>query len=96
MLASLHEGDGVTLVGYERTVSGGEGENHRTGRTLEANAIGRNHTRATAVVTTTFLRPPRRDRCGVTEAAAETSPQKAIYSRFAVASIQSVTSSSKV
>jgi hypothetical protein len=57
VLASLHKGDGVIVVGYERTVAWGEGESRRTGRVLEADAIGPNLTRATAVVTTT---PSRR------------------------------------
>ncbi|PPH80303.1 hypothetical protein C5C82_16925, partial [Rathayibacter sp. AY1D5] len=60
VLASLHKGDGVIVVGYERTVAWGEGENRRTGRVLEADAIGPNLTRATAVVTTTTQRAPRR------------------------------------
>ncbi|PPH38525.1 hypothetical protein C5C86_14395 [Rathayibacter sp. AY1E4] len=59
-LASLHKGDAVIVVGYERTVTWGEGENRRTGRVLEADAIGPNLTRATAVVTTTTQRAPRR------------------------------------
>ncbi|MDY0914474.1 hypothetical protein [Rathayibacter festucae] len=57
VLTSLHKGDGVIVVGYERTVAWGEGESRRTGRVLEADAIGPNLTRATAVVTTT---PSRR------------------------------------
>ncbi|WP_146085340.1 single-stranded DNA-binding protein [Rathayibacter sp. AY1G1] len=52
VLASLHKGDGVIVVGYEHTVAWGEGENRRTGRVIEADAIGPNLTRATAVVTT--------------------------------------------
>ncbi|ROQ52666.1 single-stranded DNA-binding protein [Rathayibacter sp. PhB152] len=60
VLASLHKGDGVIVVGYERTVAWGEGENRRTGRVLEADAIGPNLTRATAVITTTTQRAPRR------------------------------------
>ena len=60
VLASLHKGDGVIVVGYERTVAWGEGENRRTGRVLEADAIGPNLTRATAVVTTTTQRTLRR------------------------------------
>ncbi|PPF25784.1 single-stranded DNA-binding protein [Rathayibacter sp. AY1F2] len=60
VLASLHKGDAVIVVGYERTVAWGEGENRRTGRVLEADAIGPNLTRATAVVTTTAQRAPRR------------------------------------
>ncbi|PPF34422.1 single-stranded DNA-binding protein [Rathayibacter sp. AY1A3] len=60
VLASLHKGDAVIVVGYERTVAWGEGENRRTGRVLEADAIGPNLTRATAVVTTTTQRAPRR------------------------------------
>ncbi|TDX74869.1 single-stranded DNA-binding protein [Rathayibacter sp. PhB151] len=56
VLASLHKGDAVIVVGYERTVAWGEGENRRTGRVLEADAIGPNLTRATAVVTTTANR----------------------------------------
>ncbi|MBM3714632.1 MAG: hypothetical protein FJW64_02660 [Actinobacteria bacterium] len=51
VLASLHKGDAVIVVGYERTVAWGEGEDRRTGRVLEADAIGPNLTRATAVVT---------------------------------------------
>jgi hypothetical protein len=50
----------VIVVGYERTVAWGEGENRRTGRVLEADAIGPNLTRATAVVTTTTQRAPHR------------------------------------
>jgi hypothetical protein len=50
----------VIVVGYERTVAWGDGENRRTGRVLEADAIGPNLTRATAVVTTTTQRAPRR------------------------------------
>lgn len=60
VLASLHKGDGVIVVGYERTVAWGEGEDRRTGRVLEADAIGPNLTRATAVVTTATQRAPRR------------------------------------
>ncbi|PPH07141.1 hypothetical protein C5C71_15185 [Rathayibacter sp. AY1C1] len=60
VLASLHKGDAVIVVGYERTVAWGEGENRRTGRVLEADAIGPNLTRATAVVTTAAQRAPRR------------------------------------
>jgi len=53
VLASLHKGDAVIVVGYERTVAWGEGEDRRHGRVLQADAIGPNLTRATAVVTTT-------------------------------------------
>ncbi|QHC68728.1 single-stranded DNA-binding protein (plasmid) [Rathayibacter sp. VKM Ac-2759] len=60
VLASLHKGDGVIVVGYEHTVAWGEGENRRTGRVIEADAIGPNLTRATAVVTTAAQRTPRR------------------------------------
>jgi single-stranded DNA-binding protein len=60
VLASLQKGDAVIVVGYERTVAWGEGENRRTGRVLEADAIGPNLTRATAVITTTTQRAPRR------------------------------------
>jgi single-stranded DNA-binding protein len=60
VLASLHKGDAVIVVGYERTVSWGEGDDRRTGRVLEADAIGPNLTRATAVVTTVTRRAPRR------------------------------------
>ncbi|MCJ1675418.1 single-stranded DNA-binding protein [Rathayibacter sp. VKM Ac-2929] len=56
VLTSLHKGDAVIVVGYERTVAWGEGENRRTGRVLEADAIGPNLTRATAVITTTASR----------------------------------------
>lgn len=41
VLASLHKGNTVIVVGYEHTVAWGEGENRRTGRVLEADAIGR-------------------------------------------------------
>ncbi|MCJ1697960.1 single-stranded DNA-binding protein [Rathayibacter caricis] len=57
VLASLHKGDAVIVVGYEHTVAWGEGENRRTGRVIEADAIGPNLTRATAVVTTAVQRP---------------------------------------
>lgn len=60
VLASLHKGDAVIVVGYEHTVAWGEGENRRTGRVIEADAIGPNLTRATAVLTTTERRAPRR------------------------------------
>ncbi|PPH74547.1 hypothetical protein C5C90_10670 [Rathayibacter sp. AY1D4] len=67
VLASLHKGDAVIVVGYERTVAWGEGENRRTGRVLEADAIGPNLTRATAVVTTTTQRAPRRSAASAAE-----------------------------
>lgn len=51
VLASLHKGDAVIVVGYERTVAWGEGESRRTGRVLEADAIGSDLSRATAVIT---------------------------------------------
>jgi len=60
VLASLHKGDAVIVVGYEHTVAWGEGENRRNGRVIEADAIGPNLTRATAVVTTSAPRTPRR------------------------------------
>ncbi|MCJ1675683.1 single-stranded DNA-binding protein [Rathayibacter sp. VKM Ac-2929] len=60
VLASLHRGDAVIVVGYERTVTWGEGESRRTGRVLEADAIGPNLTRATAVLTTAERRAQRR------------------------------------
>ena len=60
VLASLHKGDAVIVVGYEHTVAWGEGENRRNGRVIEADAIGPNLTRATAVVTTSTPRAPRR------------------------------------
>ncbi|TCL77892.1 MULTISPECIES: hypothetical protein [unclassified Rathayibacter] len=60
VLASLHRGDAVIVVGYERTVTWGEGESRRSGRVLEADAIGPNLTRATAVLTTAERRAPRR------------------------------------
>ncbi|PPH55776.1 single-stranded DNA-binding protein [Rathayibacter sp. AY1E1] len=56
VLASLRKGDAVIVVGYEHTVAWGEGENRRTGRMIEADAIGPNLTRATAVVTTAVRR----------------------------------------
>lgn len=51
VLVSLHKGDAVIVIGYERTVAWGEGENRRTGRVLEADRIGPDLSRATAVVT---------------------------------------------
>ena len=60
VLASLHRGDAVIVVGYERTVTWGEGESRRTGRVVEADAIGPNLTRATAVLTTAERRAQRR------------------------------------
>lgn len=51
VLASLHKGDAVIVVGYERTVAWGEGDDRRHGRVLEADAIGADLARATAVVT---------------------------------------------
>ncbi|MFS0735336.1 hypothetical protein ABC304_04195 [Microbacterium sp. 1P10UB] len=60
VLASLHKGDAVIVVGYERTVAWGEGEDRRHGRVLEADAIGPDLSRATAVVT----RSPRAPRRG--------------------------------
>ncbi|MDU0328498.1 hypothetical protein RWH43_17195 [Microbacterium sp. KSW2-21] len=59
VLASLHKGDAVIVVGYERTVTWGEGEDRRHGRVLEADAIGPDLSRATAVVTRS-QRAPRR------------------------------------
>lgn len=67
VLTSLHKGDAVIVVGYERTVAWGEGENRRTGRVLEADAIGPNLTRATAVVTTTTQRAPHRSAASAAE-----------------------------
>lgn len=58
VLASLHKGDAVIVVGYERTVAWGEGENRRTGRVLEADAIGPNLARAAAIIQI----PPRTPR----------------------------------
>lgn len=60
VLASLHKGDAVIVVGYERTVAWGEGEDRRHGRVLEADAIGPNLSRATAVVTSMGRRAPQR------------------------------------
>ncbi|PPG02118.1 MULTISPECIES: hypothetical protein [unclassified Rathayibacter] len=62
VLASLHKGDAVIVVGYERTVAWGGGENRRTGRVLEADAIGPNLRPTAPVVTTTTTtqRAPRR------------------------------------
>lgn len=57
VLASLHKGNAVIVVGYERTVAWGEGESRRMGRVLEADAIGPDLSRATAVVT---VQKPRR------------------------------------
>ncbi|MCJ1697831.1 hypothetical protein MT349_18775 [Rathayibacter caricis] len=59
VLASLHKGDAVIVVGYEHTVSWGEGENRCNGRVLEADAIGPNLTRATATVTRSQQAPRR-------------------------------------
>lgn len=56
VLASLHKGDAVIVVGYEHTVSWGEGEKKRYGRIIEADAIGPNLTRVTAVLTTATQR----------------------------------------
>lgn len=64
VFASLHKGDAVIVVGYERTVTWGEGEDRRHGRVLEADAIGPNLTRATAIVTT---KRPRRSTAVVSE-----------------------------
>lgn len=50
VLATLHRGDAVIVVGYEHTVSWGEGEQKRYGRVLEADAIGPDLRRATATV----------------------------------------------
>lgn len=50
VLATLHKGDAVIVVGYEHTVSWGEGEAKRYGRVLEADAIGPDLRRATATV----------------------------------------------
>ncbi|RFA17722.1 single-stranded DNA-binding protein, partial [Subtercola boreus] len=38
ILATLHKGDAVIVVGYEHTVSWGEGENKRYGRVIDADA----------------------------------------------------------
>ena len=51
VLASLHKGNAVIVVGYERTVGWGEGEHRRTGRVLEADKIGPDLSHATAVIT---------------------------------------------
>ena len=67
VLASLHKGDAVIVVGYEHTVAWGEGEYRRTGRMIEADAIGPNLTRATAVVTTAAQRTPRRSAASAAE-----------------------------
>ncbi|MWV75893.1 single-stranded DNA-binding protein [Rathayibacter rathayi] len=67
VLSSLQRGDGVIVVGYERTVSWREGESRRTGRVLEADAIGPNLARATAVVTARCA--PRRTTATPTETA---------------------------
>ncbi|RFA17534.1 single-stranded DNA-binding protein, partial [Subtercola boreus] len=48
ILATLHKGDAVIVVGYEHTVSWGEGENKRYGRVIDADAIGPNLSRSTA------------------------------------------------
>lgn len=60
VLASLHKGDAVIVVGYEHAVSWGEGEKKRYGRVVDADAIGPNLARATAVVTAVAQRTPRR------------------------------------
>ncbi|PPF66138.1 hypothetical protein C5C18_11995 [Rathayibacter tritici] len=67
VLASLHTGDGMIVVGNERTVTWGEEGNRRGGRVLEADAIGPNLARATAVVTA--HRAPRRTTAAATETA---------------------------
>ncbi|WP_146076819.1 hypothetical protein [Rathayibacter tritici] len=67
VLSSLHTGDGVIVVGYERTVAWGEEGNRRSGRVLEADANGPNLAHATAVVTT--HRASRRTTASPTEAA---------------------------
>ncbi|MWV51610.1 single-stranded DNA-binding protein (plasmid) [Rathayibacter sp. VKM Ac-2803] len=79
VLASLHKGDAVIVVGYEHTVAWGEGENRRTGRVIEADAIGPNLTRATAVVTTAAQRTPRRS---APRAAAPPRPPSSPYSEL--------------
>ncbi len=53
VLASLRKGTAVIVIGYERTVAWGEGESRRTGRVIEADRIGPDLSRATAVITTT-------------------------------------------
>ena len=55
VLATLHTGDAVIVVGYERTVSWGADGQKRYGRVIDADAIGPNLTRATA----TLVRTPR-------------------------------------
>ncbi|PTL73215.1 hypothetical protein C1I63_10385 [Rathayibacter caricis DSM 15933] len=69
VLASLHKGDAVIVVGYERTDTWGEGENKRSGRILEADAIGPSLIRATAVVTPAMQSTPRRRSASVALAA---------------------------
>ncbi|WP_307454467.1 hypothetical protein [Microbacterium sp. SORGH_AS_0344] len=55
----FHKGDVVIVVGYERTVARGEGEDRRHGRVLEADEVGPDLSRAIAVVTRAH-RAPRR------------------------------------
>jgi hypothetical protein len=55
--ASLHKGDAVIVTGRERTVSWGDEGNRQYGRTLDADSIGADLSRATAVIT----RNPRDD-----------------------------------
>ena len=59
VLASLHQGDAVIVVGYERTVAWGEGDDRRHGRVLEADAIGPDLSRATAVTSRSQVAPRR-------------------------------------
>lgn len=53
-LATLHRGDAVIVVGYEHTLSWGDGETKRYGRVIDADAIGPNLARATAAITRTI------------------------------------------
>jgi len=51
VLASLHKGDAVVVVGREHTVSWGEEGNRKSGRSIDADTIAADLSRATVTVT---------------------------------------------
>ncbi|PPF68533.1 hypothetical protein C5E16_06595 [Clavibacter michiganensis] len=61
MLASLHTGDSVLVVGYEVTRTWEKEGKPRYGRVIEADAIGPNLAHSTTVIT-----PQRRPRSRLT------------------------------